>query len=40
MSSSKTKLRAINDLIKKQKFDEAAEEAKQFLEKESKNYQG
>lgn len=40
MSSSKAVLRAINDAIKQQKFDDAIEQADAFLKKEPKNYQG
>ena len=39
MASSKAQLRAINDAIKGSKFDEAIEMARDFLSKDSKNYQ-
>lgn len=40
MSGSKAALKAINDAIRQQKFDDAIEKAQEFLKKEHKNYQG
>ncbi|KAK7431520.1 Superkiller protein 3 [Neonectria magnoliae] len=40
MSGSKAALKAINDAIRQQKFDDAVTQAQEFLKKESKNYQG
>ncbi|CAM1503836.1 Fc.00g014270.m01.CDS01 [Cosmosporella sp. VM-42] len=39
MSGSKAILKAINDAIRQQKFDDAITQAQDFLKKESKNYQ-
>lgn len=39
MSNSKAQLKAINEAIKNQKFDDAVEKATAFLEKDPKNYQ-
>lgn len=39
MSGSKAVLKAINDAIRQQKFDDAISQAQEFLQKESKNYQ-
>ncbi|KAI5466851.1 hypothetical protein BGZ63DRAFT_346287 [Mariannaea sp. PMI_226] len=38
--SSKAALKAINDAIRQQKFDDAVVKAEEFLEKDPKNYQG
>ncbi|KAF3763770.1 TPR-like protein [Cryphonectria parasitica EP155] len=38
MSASKAALKAINDAIKQQKFDDAIERAQDFLQKDPKNY--
>lgn len=40
MSGSKAALKAINDAIRQQKFDDAVAQAQEFIKKESKNYQG
>ena len=40
MSNSKALLKAINDAIRQQKFDDAIEKAQDFLKKEPKSYQG
>lgn len=39
MSGSKAILKAINDAIRQQKFDDAISQAQDFLQKEAKNYQ-
>jgi hypothetical protein len=38
--SSKAALKAINDAVRQQKFDDVIEKAQEFLKKEPKNYQG
>jgi superkiller protein 3 len=38
--SSKAALKAINEAVRQQKFDEAIEKAQEFLKKEPKNHQG
>lgn len=40
MSGSKAVLRAINDAIKQQKYDDVIGQAREFLSKEPDNYQG
>lgn len=40
MSGSKAALKAINEAIRSQKFDDAIEKAQDFLKRETKNYQG
>ncbi|KAI6779974.1 Superkiller protein-like protein [Emericellopsis cladophorae] len=40
MATSKAQLKAINEAIKDSKFDEAIEKSREFLAKDSKNYQG
>lgn len=40
MSSSKSVLKAINEAIRQQKYDDAITKAENFLQKEPKNYQG
>lgn len=40
MSNSKALLKAINDAIRQQKFDDAIEKSQEFLQKEPKSYQG
>ncbi|TPX18244.1 uncharacterized protein E0L32_002753 [Thyridium curvatum] len=39
MSSAKAQLKAINELIKQQKFDEAVQQAESIVQKDPKNYQ-
>jgi hypothetical protein len=39
MSGTKAALKAINDAIRQQKFDDAVTKAQELLEKDSKNYQ-
>lgn len=38
--SSKAALKAINEAVRQQQFDEAIEKAQEFLKKEPKNHQG
>lgn len=40
MSGTKAALKAINDAIRQQKFDDAVSKARELIEKDSKNYQG
>ncbi|KAH7157129.1 hypothetical protein EDB81DRAFT_414037 [Dactylonectria macrodidyma] len=40
MSGSKATLKAINDAIRQQKFEDAISQAQEFVKKEPKNYQG
>lgn len=39
MSGTKATLKAINDAIRQQKFEDAVSKAKELLEKDPKNYQ-
>ena len=39
MSSAKAALKAINDAIRQQKFNDAVEKSQEFLKNDSKNYQ-
>ena len=39
MSGTKAALKAINDAIRQQKFDDAVSKAKELMEKDPKNYQ-
>lgn len=39
MSSSKAALKAIADAVKQQRFDDALEQAQNFIQKEPKNHQ-
>lgn len=39
MSSSKAALKAIADAVKQQKYDDALEQAQDFIQREPKNYQ-
>ena len=39
MSGSKAVLKAINDAVRQQKFDDVISKAQDFLKKEPKNYQ-
>lgn len=38
--SSKAALKAINEAVRQQKYDEVIEKAREFLKKEPKNHQG